>query len=144
MIPYRCPDPSHTEEPAPLKANNERVYECASMHKYWMREEQGVSLLVNLISSERYPAVELPSGDAGESQRPRLNFMVDVPRIQGKLDFNSLSLTPAQWKVVSRIDGASNLEEIRLLAGLTSTQAEQVIHELQDAGLIEVRRRAGK
>ncbi len=144
MRPYRCPDPSHGGEAVPLKANNERVYECENTHKYWRREEGAEVLLVNLISSERYGAEEMPSGTPDEAERPRLNFMVDVPRIRGKLDFNTLSLTPAQWKVISRIDGSSNLEEIRLLAGLNATRTEQIIYELKDAGLVEVRRRGGR
>jgi hypothetical protein len=144
MIPYRCPDPSHVDAVVPMKANNDRVYECPALHKYWRREEEGQILLVNLITQERFPAREIEEAKAGDSERPRLNFMVDVPRITKGLDFNSLSLTPPQWKLIARIDGASNLEEVRLLAGLTPTDAERVINELIDAGLVDVRRRGGR
>ena len=143
MTRYRCPDPSHGEAVVPLKANNDRVYECALLHKFWRREEGGRVLLVGLISSEAYPAGEIGGADGGAAERQRLNFMVDVPRLSGSLDFNTLQLTPPQWKVVSRVDGRSNLEEIRLLAGLTAVQAEQVIYELEDLKLIEVKRRGG-
>jgi hypothetical protein len=142
MNSYRCPDPAHAGAVVALKANNDRVFECPSMHKYWRREEEGTVRLVNLVTQEAFPAEEI-AGDAGAG-RPRLNFMVDVPRLTGGLDFNALSLTPPQWKVISRVDGASNLEEVRLLAGLTPPDAERVVHELIDAGLIEVRRRGGR
>ena len=69
--------------------------------------------------------------------------MVDVPRLTGGLDFNSLNLSPSQWKVISRVDGKSNLEEVRLLAGLSPADAERVVNELADAGLIEIKRRGG-
>jgi hypothetical protein len=143
MTPYRCPDPSHGDELSPLKANNDKVYECTSLHKYWRREKDGEILLANLITGEEFPAEPAGSEEPGGPERPRLNFMVDVPRVKGHLDFNTLSLSPAQWKVISRIDGTSNLEEIRLLSGLTPTEAEATIHELTDKGLIDVRRRGG-
>ena len=98
---------------------------------------------MNLITQARFPARPM-EGQAASAERPRLNFMVDVPRLTGGLDFNKLSLTPAQWKVVSRVDGVSNLEEVRLLAGLTPQEAEKVIYELVDAALIEVRGRGGR
>ena len=145
MSSYRCPDPGHAGEAVPLKANNDRVFECPALHKYWRREEEGAVRLVNLVTQESFPAEEV--GEAGGEQgpgRPRLNFMVDVPRLTGGLDFNALSLTPPQWKVISRVDGTSNLEEVRLLAGLTPADAERVVYELIDAGLIEVRRRGGR
>jgi len=142
MTSFRCPDPSHGDEPVALKANNDRVFECPSLHKYWKREDKGRTVLVNLITQERFDAVPLEGEPP--SDRPRLNFMVDVPRIKGGLDFNELSLTPPQWKIISRIDGTSNLEEVRLLAGLTAPEAEKIIYELVDAELIEVRRRGGR
>ena len=145
MRAYRCPDPSHGASVVPLKANNDRVYECPDTHKYWRREEQGAALLVNLITQQAFPAQEIgaePGGAGGE--RPGFNFMVDVPRLTGGLDFNSLSLAPAQWKVISRVDGKSNLEEVRLLAGMSATDAERVVNELIDAGLIEIKRRGGR
>ena len=143
MISYRCPDPAHGEASVPLKANNDRVYECPQLHKFWVRQEEGGVVLVNLITQVRTPARPV-EGQPATAERPRLNFMVDVPRLTGGLDFNKLSLTPAQWKVVSRVDGASNLEEVRLLAGLTPQEAEKVIYELVDAALLEVRGRGGR
>jgi hypothetical protein len=142
--PYRCPDPSHGATATPLKANNDRVYECPAMHKYWRREEKGTVLLVNLITQQGYPAAEMEEAAEPGAGRPRLNFMVDVPRLTGGLDFNNLSLAPAQWKVISRIDGSSNLEEVRLLAGLSPVDAERIVFELIDAGLIEIRQRGGQ
>src|SRR5262245_63173771 len=103
MIPYRCPDPAHGDSSVPLKANNDRVYECPSLHKFWARQEDDGVVLVNLITQARFPARPM-EGQAASAERPRLNFMVDVPRLTGGLDFNKLSLTPAQWKVVSRVD----------------------------------------
>jgi len=143
MAHYRCPDPSHADLAVPLKANNDRVQECPALHKYWRREEEGKVILVNLITQQPFPAVAIETGTESDA-RPRLNFMVDVPRVPAGLDFDNLSLTPPQWKVISRIDGTSNLEEVRLLAGLSPAEAEQAIHELVDAGLIEVRRRGGR
>jgi len=143
MSAYRCPDPSHAGEAVPLKANNDRVFECPRLHKYWRREDGGAVRLVNLVTQESFEAVDV-AGAAPEEGRPRLNFMVDVPRVTGGLDFNALSLSPHQWKVISRVDGRSNLEEVRLLAGLSPADAERVVNELVDAGLIEVRRKGGR
>ena len=144
MKPYRCPDPSHAGAMVPLRANNDRVYECPLLHKFWRREEEGAVLLADLITGARFPAQEAESTEGPATGRPRLNFMVDVLRLTGGLDFNKLSLTPAQWKLISRIDGSSNLEEVRLLAGMTAAEAEDVAYELVDAGLIEVKRRGGR
>ncbi len=144
MSSYRCPDPVHGEESVPLKANNDRVYECPSLHKYWRREVDGKIRLVNLISQQAYDAVAIEGPRQDADDRPRLNFMVDVPFLKGELDFNALSLTPPQWKLIARIDGRSNLEEVRLLAGLPPHEAEEVLHELVDQGLVEVRRRGGR
>ena len=141
---YRCPDPIHGEAVVPMKANNDRVYECPSLHKYWRREEEGKVFLVNLITQQRYEASEMPDGDADRTERPRLNFMVDVPFPATGVDFNALQLTLLQWKLFSRIDGKANLEEVRLLAGLTPQDAERTVHELVDAGLVEVKRRGGR
>ena len=143
MRAYRCPDPSHGETIVPMKANNDRVYECPGMHKFWRREEDGVEILANLITQEKYPAREIDPVQEAGGDRPRLNFMVDVPCLTGGLDFNNLSLSPSQWKVISRVDGKSNLEEVRLLAGLSPVDAERVVNELVDAGLIEIKRRGG-
>ena len=143
MSSYRCPDPSHEGSVVPLKANNDRVYECPGLHKFWRREESGAVLLVNLITQEKHRAEEI-AAEEGAPERPRLNFMVDVPQTKGGLDFNALSLSPPQWKVISRIDGRSTLEEVRLLAGLTPQEAETIVYELVDAGLVEVRRRGGR
>ncbi len=144
MKPFRCPDPSHGDEAVALKANNDRVYECIRAHKFWRREEGGAVLLADLISGLKFAAREIEGLDQAAEGRPRLNFMVDVPSVLGRLDFNSLSLTPLQWKLIARVDGSSTLEEVRLMAGLTPGQAEQAIYELEAAGLIEVRRRAGR
>ena len=143
MSAYRCPDPSHAGEAVPLKANNDRVFECPRLHKYWRREEGGAVRLVNLVTQESFEALDVPGG-ADREERPRLNFMVDVPRLTGGMDFNALSLSPPQWKVISRVDGRSNLEEVRLLAGLSPAEAERVVNELVDAGLIAVRRKGGR
>ena len=144
MTHYRCPDESHGETVVVLKANNDRVYECPRMHKYWKREEEGRVILADLISGNRYDPVEVPVESAEGPERPRLNFMVDVPRLTGGLDFNSLSLSPTQWKMISRIDGSSNMEEVRLLSGLTPPEAEKTIYELVNAGLVEMKRRGGR
>jgi len=142
---YRCPDPVHGDAVVPMKANNDRVYECPSMHKYWRREEDGSVFLVNLITQQRFAATEIPGNDSsGQPERPRLNFMVDVPFPATGVDFNALQLTVQQWKLFSRIDGKANLEEVRLLAGLNPQDTERLLHELVDAGLVEVKRRGGR
>ena len=145
MKRYRCPDASHGETVETLKANNDRIYECPRLHKYWRREEEGRVVLADLITGERYDPKEIQaSGEPAGPDRPRLNFMVDVLRLTGGMDFNALSLSPAQWKVISRIDGISTFEEVRLLAGLTAADLERAIYELVDAGLVEVKRRGGR
>ena len=144
MTPYRCPDPAHADNVVLLKANNERVYECPDMHKYWRREEDGTVFLANLITQERFEARQAEGVPGASGERPRLNFMVDVPEVKGGLDFNGLSLSPRQWKLIGRVDGKANLEEVRLLAGLTPQEAEEVVHELVGEGLLEVRRRGGR
>jgi hypothetical protein len=145
MKRYRCPDAGHGETVETLKANNDRVYECPKLHKYWRQEDEGRVVLADLITGKRYDAQEVEaSGEPAGPDRPRLNFMVDVPRLTGGMDFNALSLSPAQWKVISRIDGTSTIEEVRLLAGLTAAGLERAIYELVDAGLVEVKRRGGR
>ena len=144
MTHYRCPDESHGDAVVVLKANNDHVYECPRLHKYWKKEEDGRVTLADLITGHRYEPVEVPGEPDDGPERPRLNFMVDVPRLTGGLDFNNLSLSPAQWKMIARIDGSSNMEEVRLLSGLTPPEAEKTINELIDAGLVEVKRRGGR
>ncbi|HEY3176106.1 MAG TPA: hypothetical protein VGK94_10170 [Candidatus Polarisedimenticolia bacterium] len=145
MKRYRCPDPSHGETIETLKSNNDRIYECPRMHKYWRREEGGNVLLADLITGETFPTEDVDLADTTLGpEKARLNFMVDVPRLTGGMDFNALSLTPPQWKVISRIDGSSNLEEVRLLAGLSPPDLERTIYELVEAGLVEVKRRGGR
>jgi hypothetical protein len=68
-----------------------------------------------------------------------LNFMKDVPSMAA-VDFNALALDPLEWKVLARVDGRNNLEEIRLLAGLTRDQAEACIQRLFERGVITIRR----
>ena len=144
MTHYRCPDESHGETVVVLKANNDRVYECPRLHKYWKKEEEGRVVLADLITGNRYDPVEVAVEQAEGPERPRLNFMVDVPRLTGGLDFNNLSLSPAQWKMIARIDGTSNMEEVRLLSGLTAPEAEKTINELVNAGRVEIKRRGGR
>ncbi|MFQ5702228.1 MAG: hypothetical protein ACE5HU_10335 [Acidobacteriota bacterium] len=144
MSRYRCPDPSHGQNSVPLKSNNDRVYECPGTHKFWRREENDAVILVNLITQEKFPALqaEVPAGD--RAPRPRMNFMVDVPRVKSGLDFNALRLSPQHWKLIAWIDGKANLEEVRLLAGLKADEAEKLLHDLIDEGLVEVRRSGGR
>ena len=142
MSAFRCPHPSHGESTVPLKSNNDRVFECEVTHRFYRREGEDGTLLVDLISSEPYPAV--PTGDAppaGQAGPERLSFMTDVPRVAGDLDFDGLSLEPREWKLLARIDGRSTLEEVRLLSGLSAAEAEVVVRRLLEAGLLEIRRR---
>jgi hypothetical protein len=143
MASYVCPDASHGDRPVHLRSNNEKVYECEASHRFFRREQDGVFAFVDLISGEAFPAASLalepPSGEPAD--RPRLNFMVDIPKTTAELDFNRVSLTPAEWKVISRMDGRSTLEEVRLLSGLKAEETEKLVYRLMDAGLIEIRKR---
>jgi hypothetical protein len=143
MPNYRCPEPSHGVVAVHLRSNNDKVYECEASHRFFRREEAGVPSFVDLITGRAFPAADLetPSADAPGASRPRLNFMVDIPRTIAALDFNRISLTPAEWKVISRMDGKSTIEEVRLLSGLKADETEQLVYRLIDAGLIEIRRR---
>lgn len=140
----KCPHLAHLGDKIPLKSNNEKVFECEMSHRYYRRLEGEEDLLVDLISGKEFPPEpyeETPEVDATGALRRRLNFMVDVPRVATNLDFNALSLTPSEWKVISRVDGRSTLEEVRLLAGMKVEEAQAVIFRLMDAGLVELRRR---
>jgi hypothetical protein len=143
MPSYVCPDASHKDRPAHLRSNNEKVYECEASHRFFRREHDGVFAFVDLISGQAFPAdsfvLEPPSGEPAD--RPRLNFMVDIPKTTADLDFNRVSLTPAEWKVISRMDGRSTLEEVRLLSGMKAEETERLVYRLIDAGLIEIRKR---
>ncbi len=143
MVRYRCPDPSHAGEASPLKSNNDKVYECETSHRYFRREEAGRITLVDLLSGRAVDASAFQDEPVGEDPegRPRLNFMVDIPRVTGILDFDKLSLTPGEWRVISKMDGRSNLEEVRLLSGLKAVEVESILYKLMDAGLVEIRRR---
>ena len=57
------------------------------------------------------------------------------------LDFNGLSLEAQEWKLLSKVDGRSTLEEVRLLAGLRADEAESIVGRLMEAGLLEMRAR---
>jgi len=143
MAAYRCPDDSHHGARVHLRSNNDKVYECEASHRYFRREENGAAIFVDLISGRAFTieSVEDRQGDAPPTERPRLNFMVDIPRTMAGLDFDLISLAPAEWKMISRMDGRSTLEEVRLLSGLKAEEAEQLVYRLLDAGLIEIRRR---
>ena len=60
MTHYRCPDTSHGETVVVLKANNDRVYECPRMHKYWKREEDGRAILAGQRAADRQDAAAQP------------------------------------------------------------------------------------
>ncbi|MBI3448426.1 MAG: hypothetical protein HY049_05855 [Acidobacteria bacterium] len=143
MVTYRCPNASHKESPAHLRSNNDKVYECDASHRYFRRDDQGVPAFVDLISGQAFAAATLEEPRQGEAEaaRARLNFMVDIPRTTPALDFNRTTLSPAEWKVISRMDGKSTIEEVRLLSGLKADEIEALVHRLIDLGLIEIRRR---
>jgi hypothetical protein len=69
----------------------------------------------------------------------KLNFMKDVPSMTD-MDFNQLDLQPVDWKLLARVDGRNNLEEVRLLAGLTREQAMESAERLFERGVIKIRR----
>jgi len=69
----------------------------------------------------------------------KLNFMKDVPSMV-KVDFNDLDLDQVDWKLLSRVDGKNNLEEIRLLAGLEREEALRSAEKLFEQGVIQIRR----
>jgi len=139
MATLRCPHPGHGENEVPLTSSNDRVFECRDNHRFYRREESGSEVLVDLISNESYPVVPLQGETpSGAPPRPRLVFMKDVPRVKGDLDFDRLSLSAGEWKILSKVDGRSTLEEVRLLAGLQAEEAERLFHSLIDAGLLEI------
>jgi hypothetical protein len=143
MASFRCPHPSHGGAPAALKSNNDRVFECPVSHRFYRREEKGRMVLVDLITSDAYDATPAETGvvERGGAPPLQLNFMTDVPRVAGNLDFDDLSLSAAQWKLLAKVDGSSTLEEARLLAGLSAEDAERVVRSLLDAGILELHRR---
>jgi len=100
-------------------------------------------VLVDLITSDAYDATPAETGvvERGGAPPLQLNFMTDVPRVAGNLDFDDLSLSAAQWKLLAKVDGSSTLEEARLLAGLSAEDAERVVRSLLDAGILELHRR---
>jgi hypothetical protein len=136
---YRCPHPVHTAGAVPLKSNNDRVFECEVNHRFYRRQEGDATVLVDLISSDTYPAEAME--EEADGGRRQLNFMTDVPRIKGSLDFDRLSLSAPEWKLLSKVDGRSTLEEVRLLASLRAEEAEKIIVRFMDDGLLEIRGR---
>jgi len=143
MPRYRCPDASHSGRSFILKSNNEKIFECEESHRFFKREDGEKLLLVDLISGKKYDAGVFSDSSftEGPTPRARLNFMVDIPKVTGVLDFNRLSLSSPEWKMISKMDGRANLEEVRLLAGLRAEEAEQILWNLMDKGLVEIRRR---
>lgn len=141
MPPFRCPHPSHQGEEVPLKSNNDRVFECGLSHRFYRRQEKDGTLLVDLITSDSFPAVPMKGDEDEPAAAPQLNFMTDVPRVVGNLDFNDLSLEAQEWKLLAKVDGRSTLEEVRLLSGMRAEDAEKVIRRLVDAGILEIRGR---
>lgn len=144
MVSYRCPHPSHAGSSVHLRSNDGKVFECAQSHRFFRRDESSQMTLVDLISGQRFDAVSFevpPTGNGGEG-KVRLDFMKDVPRVKASLDFNKLSLSFQEWKLIAKVDGRTTLEEARLLAGLKADEAERIFHSLIDAGVIEIRSRA--
>jgi len=143
MASYRCPDPSHGSVPTGLRSNNDKIYECEASHRFFRREDAGKAAFVDLISGRAFPVDSFAHAhvEGAAENRPRLNFMVDIPRATAAIDFNRLSLPPAEWKIISKVDGRSTLEEVRLLSGMKSDEAERLFYSLMDAGLIEIRKR---
>ncbi len=142
MPSYRCPHPAHSGKAVLLKSNNDQVFECEHSHRFFRRVDGESFLLVDLISSDAFAAdplgdTEDPSGGA----RRQLNFMTDVPRVRGDLDFNDLSLTAPEWKLLSKVDGRSTIEEVRLLSGFRAEEAERIVRRLIEANLLEIRSR---
>lgn len=139
MALYRCPHPSHGEHEVTLKSNNDKVYECQESHRFYRKGEGAALLLVDLISGQGFVPAEMKGDGEPEKPRPRLKFMTDVPRVLGAPDFNALSLPAAAWKLLSKVDGKTTLEEVRLLAGLKADETESLVFRLIDDGLIELR-----
>lgn len=140
MASLRCPHPSHGESPVRLKSNNDKVFECAVSHRFYRRQEGERDLLVELISGDSYAAEALEApGQEGARVEIQLNFMTDVPRVAGDLDFDNLSLTAPEWKLLAKVDGRCTLEEVRLLSGLRADEAEEIVRRLLGEGLLEIR-----
>lgn len=141
MASYFCPHPDHSGGEVRLKPNNDRVFECEVSHRFYFRRDGERDVFVDLISNASYPAVAVPeSGEAPPDER-QLSFMSDIPRVAGDLDFNDLSLDTKEWKLLSKVDGRSTLEEVRLLSGMRADEAERIVRRLLGQGLLEIRSR---
>lgn len=142
MVIFRCPHPSHGSATVPLKTSKDQVLECPENHRFYRRESDGEQVVVELVTGRTHSLASMDDVSTGAPDaRPSLVFMSDVPRVTGDLDFNNLSLSAAQWKILSKVDGRSTLEEVRLLAGLRADEAEDLFYSLMDAGLLEIRGR---
>jgi hypothetical protein len=136
MSLLRCPHPSHGARLVPLKSNYEKVLECEDSHRFYRREEGGAQILVDLISGCSYGPETFAGSESATA--PTLNFLVDVPRTVGTLDFDRLSLSAAEWKIMSKIDGRNTVEEIRLLSGMKADEADRILRRFIEAGLVEI------
>jgi len=139
MALYRCPHPSHGDGDVTLKSNNDKIFECQESHRFYRKGEGPSLLLVDLISGQGFVPSEMKGAEDPAAPRPRLKFMTDVPRVVGQIDFDALSLPAPAWKFLSKVDGKTTLEEVRLLAGLKADEAESLVFDLIDQGLIELR-----
>ncbi len=140
MPSYRCPHPAHSGPAVLLKSNNDQVFECEHSHRFFKRVEGGALHLVDLISGQTFPLLAHDgAAPAGEPPGLQLNFMTDVPRVADDLDFNDLSLTAAEWRLLSKVDGRSTIEEVRLLSGLRAEDAERMVRRFVASGLLEIR-----
>ena len=57
-----------------------------------------------------------------------------------EVDCNKLDLDQEDWKLLSQVDGRNNLEEIRLLSGLSREEATKSAERLFECGVIQIRR----
>jgi hypothetical protein len=62
-----------------------------------------------------------------------------VPRLSETADEGSvLDLTPEEWEILGRIDGASDVKSIAWTMGRTEVEVSKTISKLKDLGLIEI------
>ena len=59
------------------------------------------------------------------------------PKLQGLRDWSSLDLTPTEAFVLSRVDGATDAEQLAQVSGLPREEVEQVLERLVIEGAIE-------
>ncbi len=106
------------------------------------------------VTSEEYPAsagsaavptVEEYSSQADAAQAGGSGDIPDfdrgehyIPAVVENLNFNELDLSPEEWKIIAKSNGAENLENVLLACGFEKARGREIVKSLIGRGVIKI------